>query len=56
MRVTAEDLLFSLSPCARRTRCLVHHLLVFVIAKMGDHHILAQPAVDLFRILVGICR
>ncbi|CAF0896713.1 unnamed protein product [Adineta steineri] len=29
----------------------IHHLLVFIGAKMGDHHILAQPAVDLFRIL-----
>ncbi|UJR33379.1 hypothetical protein I4U23_020827 [Adineta vaga] len=29
----------------------IHHLLVFIIAKMTDHHILAQPAVDLFFIL-----
>ena len=31
---------------------LVHHLLVFTSAKMGDHHILSQPAVDLYRSLV----
>jgi hypothetical protein len=31
---------------------LVHHLLIFICAKMSDHHILAQPSVDLFRILV----
>ena len=31
---------------------LVNHLLTFVTAKMRDHHILAQPAVDLFHVLV----
>ncbi|CAF0729307.1 unnamed protein product [Adineta ricciae] len=29
----------------------IHHLLIFIIAKMADHHILAQPAADLFSVL-----
>jgi len=31
---------------------LVHHLLIFTSAKMSDHHVLTQPAVDLYSILV----
>lgn len=29
----------------------IHHLLIFTSAKMSDHHILTQPAVDLYSIL-----
>ncbi|CAF4475895.1 unnamed protein product, partial [Rotaria socialis] len=29
----------------------IHHLIVFLSAKMSDHHILVQPSVQLFRIL-----
>ncbi|CAF0740565.1 unnamed protein product [Rotaria sp. Silwood1] len=29
----------------------IHHLVVFISAKMGDHNVLIQPSVQLFRIL-----
>lgn len=46
MIIFLEDLVFFI--------ILVHHLLVFISAKMSDHHILTQPAVDLFHKLVRI--